>query len=263
MKTVLIGTPYRDEFTVRYLNGMIAAMTDSSLAKEYRFVPTVTSSTYVQIARNEIANKAVAMNADEVVFVDADIGWVPQQLATLLRHDVDIVGADYCKRIPGEPQGCARALPGSVPRADGLQVATCLPGGFLRIRTSVFKEMAARLPQRWYRHGNNDAACEFFPVALTEKNGWRHPAEAVLDSIWEVTANDDQFEDNAAKVAEVQRLIAAHGSGIDLGPLPEIAGEDVAFCRLATECGFTVWCDVSIRLRHYGMIGFPATETPI
>lgn len=252
MKTVLLGTPYRDEFTLRYLNGMVAAMTDTSLAKDYRFVPTVTHSCYVQIARNEIANKAVAMGADEVVFIDADVGWVPDQLGTLLGHDVDIVGADYCRRIAGEPQGCARALPGSVPLANGLQVATALPGGFLRIRTAVFKAMYELLPQRRYRHDGKEPCCEYFPVALTEKNGWRHPAEVRLDMVRALIECGPTSNDSILRVMDAP-----------LSELPEIAGEDVAFCRLANECGFTVWCDLSIRLRHYGIIGFPATETPI
>jgi hypothetical protein len=254
MKTVLLGTPYRDEFTVRYLNGMVAAMTCSSLAKDYRFVPTVTTSCYVQIARNEIANKAVAMNADEVVFIDADIGWTPEHLDVLLGHDVDIVGADYCKRIAGEQQGCARSVPGSVPLSNGLQVATALPGGFLRIRTDVFRAMYEILPQRRYRHDGKEPGCEYFPVALTEKNGWRHPAEVRLDKIMDGMENALTLED--ARFA----VLRAFDEPTEL---PEIAGEDVAFCRLANECGFTVWCDVSIKLRHYGMIGFPATETPI
>lgn len=252
MRKVVIGTPYRDEFTVRYMNGMVAAMTDSALARDYRFIPVVTTSAYVQIARNEIANKAIRDGADDVVFIDADIGWTPEHLDVLLGHDVDIVGADYCKRVAGEPQGCARAVPGTKPREDGLQEATCLPGGFLRIRTKVFKAMAELLPQRHYRHDGKPVACEYFPVALTEKNGWRHPAEVKLDLVRSILESDWPDVD---KIFDVVNSPPAE--------LPEIAGEDVAFCRLAAECGFTVWCDVSIKLRHYGMVGFPAVETPL
>ena len=52
----------------------------------------------VQRARNDIFKIAYESEVDDLVFVDADVDWQPDDFYRLLSHDVDIVAAPIIKK---------------------------------------------------------------------------------------------------------------------------------------------------------------------
>lgn len=56
----------------------------------------------VQHARNALAQQALEMNPEDVVWVDADHDWRPEWFLRLLSHNVDVVGAAYPKKADTE-----------------------------------------------------------------------------------------------------------------------------------------------------------------
>ena len=55
-------------------------------------------------ARNRMVEMAVEHKFDWMWFVDADMKFPPESLLRLMKHDVDIVGADYRLRTPPFPR---------------------------------------------------------------------------------------------------------------------------------------------------------------
>jgi hypothetical protein len=227
MKRIVLATPCRDSLGLKYVGGLFNSF--GLLGGRYEIVPAVNLSTCIHDARGELVEYAKSLEAAEIIFVDSDIGWVAPDLERLLSHDVDIVGADYCKRIEGNPpQMTARAADGVPGTGDNSLIeCTSLPAGFLRIKMDVFRAMFDFFPERRFLHADKSIRCEYFPTGLVEPYGWKYPSAGAA------------------------------------GDLAEQISEDVGFCRLARAAGFTLWCDIAIKLRHHGDIGFPAVQLPI
>ena len=102
---------------------------------------------YVTTARNMGVHDAQQLDADYLLFIDADMEFPPDTLQRLLAHQKAIVGATYCKRsvphtILGEVLGG-----GDIRERTGLVEMATLPAGCLLIRTSVF----SRLTKPYFR----------------------------------------------------------------------------------------------------------------
>lgn len=93
---------------------------------------------HVDDARNEIVRDFLASNCTELVFLDADVSWRPEQLIRLLSHDVDLVGGVYPHRYRQRDAMPLRGVPTGTPNANGLLAVEGLPTGFMRIKRKVF-----------------------------------------------------------------------------------------------------------------------------
>lgn len=180
-------------------------------------------------------------DATHLLFIDADIGFAPEDVLKLIFADRPIVCAAYgkkfldtekLKRFPDRLDLCTQASVHLTQEAAAVFTAPSASSaalndtrrwlaeceyattGFLLIRREVFSVIAARFPERKYVNdidahaGLNPAYFyDFFPVAI-------HPLSRRYES------------------------------------------EDYGFSRLAREAGYTIYCSTDVTLTHYGQMGF-------
>lgn len=98
---------------------------------------------HVDDARNDIAAKFLASDADMLVFIDADVSWTPENLVRLCQHDKDLVGGVYPYRTElGQEKMPVRMKHGAEVGPDGLIEVEGLPTGFLKISRFCLETVA-------------------------------------------------------------------------------------------------------------------------
>jgi hypothetical protein len=171
-------------------------------------------------------------DATHLLFVDADIGFEPEQVLRLLECGAEMCAAVYpIKRIDwdkvktiiesGRPNPGAAALkyvfevddPGAVTERAGFVKVRYAGTGFLMIRRGALESMCARHPQLRYKRDHSiDAA----------------------------TASNNRF-------ALFECMIAEDGTYLS---------EDFAFCKRWIDMGGDIWADLKSKLNHVGPMTF-------
>jgi hypothetical protein len=99
------------------------------------------SSSNLPEQRHELAKRALKLrNATHILWVDSDMGFPPDSLHRLLAHDLDIVGANYPRRV--RPYwSSASDLDGKVldPSSVGLQEVGVIGFGLVLTKRCVFE----------------------------------------------------------------------------------------------------------------------------
>jgi hypothetical protein len=170
-------------------------------------------------------------SATHLLFIDADIGFEPEQVLRLIECGAEMCAAVYpIKRI--DWQRMKNALSGAEPNpAASLQYAFEVEDpnaivansgfikvryagtGFLMIRRAAIERMCANYPQLRYKRDH---------------------------SIDATTASDNRF-------ALFECAIAEDGTYLS---------EDFAFCKRWTDMGGEIWADLNSRLHHVGPMTF-------
>jgi len=175
--------------------------------------------------------------ATHLLFIDADIGFAPEQVERLLHRDRDFVGALYpLKAVDWEhlPRRCVEggeSLPQAAlsyvgefcPRPerreeDGFATAIYAGGGFQMIRRQAVEKMIAAYPETHYSR-----------VQSRPKSG---PVEAQSGNLY---ALFDSIIDPETRV---------------------YLSEDYSFCRRWRALGGEIWLDLHSRLTHVGPAEF-------
>jgi hypothetical protein len=167
-------------------------------------------------------------SATHLLFIDADIGFEPQQVLRLIECGADMCAAVYpIKRMDwgkvkqtietGRPNPAAAALsyvfevddPAAVTEKMGFIKVRYAGTGFFMIRREALERMCAQYPQlRFKRDHSLDAA----------------------------TASNNRF-------ALFECMIADDGTYLS---------EDFAFCKRWTDMGGEIWADLDSKLQHVG-----------
>ena len=177
--------------------------------------------------------------ATHLLFIDADIGFEPEQVFRLMEFDADVTAAIYPLKRMDWGKVAAVAAAGSVPLKSGsLTYTVQFPNtehflvrngfarveyagtGFLMIRRQALLAMIARYPELRYAH-------EHKPEDRLSGNPWRY---ALFNSI-------------------IDEKTGTY--------LPE----DYSFCRRWTDMGGEIWADLSSRLTHVGAVDFTGDFT--
>jgi glycosyltransferase involved in cell wall biosynthesis len=109
---------------------------------------------YISRARETMLRKAMAAQADVVVFIDHDLSWPADALLRLLETDGDVVAGTY--RFKEEPESYMGALitdQDSYPivrKSDGCLKAFCVPAGFLKITRNAVNRFMLAYPELQY-----------------------------------------------------------------------------------------------------------------
>jgi len=167
--------------------------------------------------------------ATHLLFVDADIGFEPDQVFRLLGTGADVTAAVYpVKRLDWDkvrttlaanlPDPAAAALnyvvefedPAAIVASDGFVKVRYAGTGFLLIRRHVIERMCAQHPELKYRHDHST-------IGLAESPNRYALFDCMIDP----------------------------ATGIYLS-------EDFAFCKRWTDMGGEIWADMSSRLSHVG-----------
>jgi hypothetical protein len=170
--------------------------------------------------------------ATHLLFIDADIGFEPEQVLRLIECGADMCAAVYpIKRIDWDkvkstieadrPNPAAAALkyvfevddPNAVTASAGFVKVRYAGTGFLMIRREALERMCARYPELRYKRDHSiDAA----------------------------SSSDNRF-------ALFECMIAEDGTYLS---------EDFAFCKRWIDMGGEIWADLNSKLQHVGPMTF-------
>ena len=171
----------------------------------------------VERARNILTANFLKTDCTHLLFVDADIGFKPEDVARICSLADPVVGGLYpLKNTTPGIQWCANSLaPGeAVIRADGLTEVKYIGTGFLCVRREVFETMVAR--------GSVEKYVQDIPPHREEFAFWTQGVRA---------------------------------DGI--GGSPRFLTEDWMFCQRCQELGIPVFADSQVVLRHAGRAEWP------
>ena len=94
----------------------------------------------VQRARNDIIQLALKSNVDDLVFIDCDVDWTPEDFFKLLDHNVDVVGGTYRRKSDDETY-TLKLLGDYVVQDNGLVEVDGIGTGFLRISKRAMRKI--------------------------------------------------------------------------------------------------------------------------
>jgi hypothetical protein len=173
-------------------------------------------------------------DATHLLFIDADIGFAPEQVFRLFDFDAEMTASAYptktidwarVRRVieAGRAKPEAAALryvldvdnPEHIMTRRGFAKVRYAGTGFLMIRRAALERLCAAHPELRYRH---------------------------------VSRSDDPLQASPNRFALFDCLIEP-GTGLYLS-------EDYAFCRRWTELGGEIWVDLESRLIHVGPMEF-------
>ncbi len=165
MRKVLIGTPcHSGSVHCRWANSAMATVNMGDrlgVLVQPLFIP---GNALIDAARNEIIQRFMQTDFDDLVFIDADISWIPEDFFKLLNHQVDVVGATYPYK-KNELQFVIKTADGRAPvfSDNGLMHVQGLGMGFFRLsRAAVQKLWNDAKPYR--RHGTTEEFRSIFQL---------------------------------------------------------------------------------------------------
>jgi hypothetical protein len=102
---------------------------------------TEAGNCHVDDARNSLVREFLKTDAGDMVFIDADVGFRPEDLLKLVKVDRDVVAGVYPKK-EDEESFPVLTIPGELwADSDGLVEVEGVPTGFLRIRRHVLEKL--------------------------------------------------------------------------------------------------------------------------
>lgn len=140
MRKVMIAAPSHD--------GMITVWHASSLSETCKigltrdinvFCIYMSYDALVQRARNDIIQLALETEVDDLVFIDCDVDWEPEDFFKLLDHDADLIGGAYPKKSDKETYPVKLGKNGFAKNSLGLIEVDGLPMGFTRITKNALQ----------------------------------------------------------------------------------------------------------------------------
>ena len=233
---LLLMTPcYGGQVTTLFANAVLrlqAACQERGISFDWRLAG---GDALITRARAELTAAFLhETDATHLLFVDADIGFAPEQAFRLLHFDADVTAAAYpakqfnwpllAKLLREEHKAAEAASFNYVLGVEHTEAVTVRDGfarvryagtGFLMLRRAALLKLCAAHPELRYRG---------------------------------VQATDDRSRDNPYRVALFDCMIDPV-SGAYLS-------EDFAFCRRWTELGGEIWLDVHSQLTHLGAYAF-------
>ena len=232
---LVIGTPcYGRQVTDIYAASLLKLQLACQQRNIRLLVHMLGSEALITRARqNVVAHFLTNEAATHLLFVDADIGFEPEQVFRLLDFDADATAAIYpLKRIDwGKVAAIAGAKDDRLPSrslsylvqfAEETQIETrndfarvkYAGTGFLMLRRQMLLAMIARYPELRYAH-------EHRPNDPLESSPWRY---ALFNCFVDETGT--------------------------------YLSEDFSFCRRWTDMGGEIWIDLRSRLTHLGAVSF-------
>lgn len=149
---IFIATPCYGNF---YPNYTVA------LAKSMMALPTwgvrvdlclLTGNCHVDDSRDTLVNEFIKSDAEQMIFIDSDVGWEPETLMRLVKHERDMVAGVYPLKQALENYPVLTE-PGTAlwTDRDGLIEVRGVPTGFLKLSRRMVETMLEKHGSRKYR----------------------------------------------------------------------------------------------------------------
>ena len=202
------------------VGGQIVPACDEALVElERRGYPVrrVRGYSAIDQGRNQMATNALADGFDETMWIDSDVGFDPDDIEKLRRHNVPLVCGIYPQK--GRRVLACHVLPGTEKLifgdGGGLTEILYAGTGFLLVRREAYEtiQRELQLPLCNERFGGRPMVPYFQPMSHPDAVG------SAIGGHWYLA-------------------------------------EDFAFCQRARQAGFKIYADTTVRLMHYGNYGY-------
>lgn len=227
MEKLFIATPaYGHKVFIPYVEGLVkftSGVNPSDLDIETK-IHLHAGSALVTQARNNCVAHFLRTDCTKLLFIDADIGFEPEDIWRLLRKDEDVVLSPYVIKTIKPKKNLNMVVHYDDPdtinvTADGFAEIKGGPAGFMMIKRNVFETLHESFPDK------------------------KQPLRHIVDG--EVTTEEDYY--------------TYFDCAID--PDEGCIGEDLAFCFLWKSIGGKIFCDTQAKLIHCGMHQFSGVLT--
>lgn len=163
---LLIATPfYETKAFSPYVSSLMRTVALlHELGIEYDYWE-LSGDSYIDRARNTIANEFMKSDFTHLLFIDSDMSWDLEGFGRMLQADVDVVGAGYPCKNNWDHFSCVlncHADGRPIVNSDGLLSAWGVPTGFMKIRRTVFERLAAAQPDNFYLESVGDEKMKRF-----------------------------------------------------------------------------------------------------
>jgi len=145
---VLIGTPtYDGKIDIHYIDSLLNTLEQSNAENIEIYPLFICYDSLIQRARNDLFATAYNSKVDALIFIDADIGWNPQDFFKLVKNDKDLIGGSYRKKTDNEESYVIKALDDKDPSLnlgidkDGLMEVAGLGCGFMKISRKAINSL--------------------------------------------------------------------------------------------------------------------------
>lgn len=140
----MIGVPYRDLVHATFAQ-CLAGLVGYSVARGVAVQCVFTDGTLIAPQREDIAQQAIEMGADYIMWIDSDMTFPVDTLLELLSRKQDIVAANYCtRREPCFTTSFRESFLDNVYTEDdstGLDEVSSCGMGMMLTKTDVFKKL--------------------------------------------------------------------------------------------------------------------------
>lgn len=230
---IMVATPcYSGEVTVPFLKSMLklqSACQERGVTLGFQDFSGIPLITY---ARNELVARFLDVpEATHLLFVDADIGFEPEQMFRLLAFGADVTAAAYPRKMIDWGKVEREIKDGRAPETAALHYVVAWPdsgpikvnngfarvryigAGFIMIRRSVLTRLCEAHPELRYRRAD---------MGIARGNPY---CFALFDTMINPETGDH-------------------------------LSEDAAFCKRWADLGGEIWVDTESKLTHTGSITF-------
>lgn len=223
-KSLFICTPIARHPVRQYTTSLAKTCVQLGRLGILCYIQHVVGQSNLPRARNELVAAFLASDYTDMVFIDDDMGWEPNDLVRLLASDQPLIAGVGAKKVflpdTAPNKWCVRTLPDGACVQDemgNIEVAG-VGTGFMKINRSVFEAFKAAHPDR-------------------KRKGWPTMPEAARAHYYEFfrfgVLGDDEV------------------------------GEDIGFCLEWRALGGKVFVDPTIKLVHVGEMEFGGDFTAL
>jgi len=154
MRSVFIATPtYDGWFCMEHTTSLFETGVLLAAAGYGCYHSVAPGNPFLDMARNELVEKFLASDADDLLFIDADVGWDAKAVTRILSYEQEVVGGLVPKRDPLRSDSYHENALTGVMSKEGLFQSKEIPTAFVRIKRSAFEKMQ----RPFYKIGSSKA----------------------------------------------------------------------------------------------------------
>lgn len=143
MRNVMIAAPSYDGTITVWHASALSETCKLGLTKEINvYCIYMSYDSLVQRARNDIVQLALDQQVDDLVFIDCDVDWAPEDFFKLLEYDVDVVGGIYPKKGDEEDYPVKALNQNLKFEENGLIEVEGIATGFLRLTRKALQTVS-------------------------------------------------------------------------------------------------------------------------
>lgn len=171
---VAIATPcYGGVLSSAYLSSLAFTIPVLLANKIKYYVMTVPNESIVAKARNTLVDAFLKSDGTHLWFIDADMGWKPEQVLRLFATKKSIVGAAGPRKQDSVSFCALLENPAVWETATGMVKAISVGTGCMVIAREVFEKMKESDPDNWYWDGSaENKIYNFFENRIYKNHLW-------------------------------------------------------------------------------------------